>query len=721
MAVRFPRHPPTGARPSSRAGRAACLAIVLALSALTSSAAAQTAAPGGFLELATSTTIRPRTAPVLPQRGAFLFPAPYSTLAARLTNAADCGGNDCVNYVGYSYWRNSNNHVGSDTMLIVITLDRHRGGAGPTLFSYDKRTDQVSVIGPVFPASHPLSWGTGEGWYWSGTAPTKLYVNQGPQLLRYDVLAGQFETVLDVTAQFGVDRYVWQAHSSADDRVHSATLRSSTTYEMLGCVVYKEATGAFTYFPKIGDFDECQVDKSGRWLVIKENVDGVYGEDNRIIDLDTGAERRFLDQEGAGGHSDMGHGYMIAEDNWHAQPGAVRVWSFAGALPGVPPQGQLVYRTTDWALNIGHISHGNARPGVPLDQQFACGGQGTRAVVPRANEILCFRLDASQQVLVVAPTMTDLNAAGGGDDYAKLPKGNLDVTGQYFIWTTNAGGNRLDAFVVKVPSHLLVAGSGGGGDGGAPPADTTAPVVTISAPGSGGAIAGSIGVSASASDNVGVAGVQFKLNGANLGAEVTAAPYTITWNSATAANGVHTLTAVARDAAGNTATSNSLAVTVANGQPTDVTWINLVKAMVTGTTLRKIAGCNGCPDAGGASKQTVKGTGSLELVDVENTALRYVGLGAGTLGYRSNEIRYAFAFRPGGVVEIREHATYRAEMRVAPGDVLRITISNGVAKYWKNGTMLYKSKLAVQAELRALASLYSTSATVSRAVITSGY
>jgi len=24
--------------------------------------------------------------------------------------------------------------------------------------------------------------------------------------------------------------------------------------------------------------------------------------------------------------------------------------------------------------------------------------------------------------------MTDLNAAGGGDDYSKLPKGNMDVT-----------------------------------------------------------------------------------------------------------------------------------------------------------------------------------------------------------------------------------------------------------------------------------------------------
>ena len=51
--------------------------------------------------------------------------------------------------------------------------------------------------------------------------------------------------------------------------------------------------------------------------------------------------------------------------------------------------------------------------------------------------------------------MTNLDASGGGSDYAKAPKGNLDVTGQYFIWTTNLGGNRLDAFIVKVPAQLL--------------------------------------------------------------------------------------------------------------------------------------------------------------------------------------------------------------------------------------------------------------------------
>jgi len=122
------------------------------------------------------------------------------------------------------------------------------------------------------------------------------------------------QTVFDAAPQYGSDKYIWQVHSSSDDRVHSATLRSSATYEMLGCLAYREDTKQFSYFPKNGDFDECQIDKSGRWLVIKENVDGLYGEDNLIIDLQTGTQTVLLDQNGAAGHSDNGYGYMVYSD-----------------------------------------------------------------------------------------------------------------------------------------------------------------------------------------------------------------------------------------------------------------------------------------------------------------------------------------------------------------------------------------------------------------------
>ena len=98
--------------------------------------------------------------------------------------------------------------------------------------------------------------------------------------------------------------------------------------------------------------------------------------------------------------------------------------------------------------------------------------------------------------------------------------------------------------------------------------DIVPPTVAITAPLNGSTAQGVVIVSANASDNQGVAGVQFKLDGANLGTEKTVAPYALTWSTTTVANGSHALTAVARDAAGNTATSFTVLVNVNN---TDLT------------------------------------------------------------------------------------------------------------------------------------------------------
>jgi hypothetical protein len=396
---------------------------------------------------------------LLPARGAFVFPAPYLTQAVRITNATDCGGTDCVDYVGYSYWRNMNNHVGSATMYLFVTLDRARGGGGPTLFTLDKASNTVTKVGPLFAMSSALSWATGEGWYFSATRPTALYLNDGPALTRYDVVSKVFETVFDVSTQpgiFGPNRLIWQLHSSSDDKVHSATLKDGTTYADLGCVAYQEDIRRFSYYPirsTSTSYDECQVDKSGRWLLIKENVDGLYGEDNRIVDLSSGTETTLLDQNGAAGHSDNGYGYMVAADNWDAHPNAIKLWKFGQS----PLQGRLVYHSMDWNVSApNHVSHANATlASVAPEQQYACGSGANRTNSNRANEIICFPLDGSLRVLVVAPVMTDLNAAGGGDDYSKLPKGNMDVTGQYLMWTSNLRGNRLDAFLVRVPAQVL--------------------------------------------------------------------------------------------------------------------------------------------------------------------------------------------------------------------------------------------------------------------------
>ena len=100
-----------------------------------------------------------------------------------------------------------------------------------------------------------------------------------------------------------------------------------------------------------------------------------------------------------------------------------------------------------------------------------------------------------------------------------------------------------------------------------PGSDTTPPTVSITSPASGATVSGTITVTADAADDVGVAGVQFQYNGINFDSEDTTAPYTATAYTNNVPDGSYTLTAVARDAAGNRTTSEPVPITVANGPP----------------------------------------------------------------------------------------------------------------------------------------------------------
>ena len=113
---------------------------------------------------------------------------------------------------------------------------------------------------------------------------------------------------------------------------------------------------------------------------------------------------------------------------------------------------------------------------------------------------------------------------------------------------------------------------------------------------------GTIALTVNATDNVGVVGVRYKMGGTTLGAEATTPPFSLIWDSTATADGVYNLKAVARDAAGNTATTPDLEVTVSNGRAR-VLWTHLVNATVIGKTLSKTGGCAG-GRAGALSAQT---------------------------------------------------------------------------------------------------------------------
>ena len=157
-------------------------------------------------------------------------------------------------------------------------------------------------------------------------------------------------------------------------------------------------------------------------------------------------------------------------------------------------------------------------------------------------------------VLSVNPALT----ASQVQDILKQAADDRGASG----WDPGYGSGRVNA------ARAVEAAAGGGGSG-----DATAPNVSFSSPGSGATVSGTASVQVAASDNVGVTSVTLKVDGVLLAGD-NSSPYTFSWNTTALSNGVHTLTATAQDAAGNSQ-SASIQVTVSNAGDTTPPTINI--------------------------------------------------------------------------------------------------------------------------------------------------
>ena len=90
------------------------------------------------------------------------------------------------------------------------------------------------------------------------------------------------------------------------------------------------------------------------------------------------------------------------------------------------------------------------------------------------------------------------------------------------------------------------------------------PTVALTAPASGATVQGPFTATASAADDLGVAGVQFQVDGLNAGAEDTVAPFSVAIDTWRYSEGAHVVTALARDTSGHVTASNSASVVFDN-------------------------------------------------------------------------------------------------------------------------------------------------------------
>ena len=137
--------------------------------------------------------------------------------------------------------------------------------------------------------------------------------------------------------------------------------------------------------------------------------------------------------------------------------------------------------------------------------------------------------------------------------------------GTYYLWTTVTDNQGLiDA--AKTYITVLPGSSSPPPPPPPPPPDTTPPTLSITAPANGATVSGSVTVTASAGDNVGVTAVTISVDGTALCVDNTAS-YSCSWDTTKTTNASHTISATATDAAGNVGRAPSISITVSNLPP----------------------------------------------------------------------------------------------------------------------------------------------------------
>lgn len=230
---------------------------------------------------------------------------------------------------GMSYWRAINQHKNDYNLRVMLSIDN---------FINIATVDKVSLRLINMLATNIEH--EGEGCYFSAHDSDKLFIPIGNELRKYSITDFSYEVVMQVNGE------CFQPHTDYYEHNHSCSIRD-------GNGVRAWSVNGREYELK-GSPDECQIDKSGNWLLCKETFDDERGESNRIIYLPTGAERIISNKGGALGHSDCGFNVAYGENDYS---------DFGGALDKIVFESGMrknVYHTDVW--NMGYFSYCNAKP-----------------------------------------------------------------------------------------------------------------------------------------------------------------------------------------------------------------------------------------------------------------------------------------------------------------------------------------------------------------------
>jgi|GEM_PF-1994040 len=412
--------------------------------------------------------------------------------------------------------------------------------------------------------------------------PNIMYATAGMNILEYDFNTQTSKTVFagnDAVPSASGYGYVPSA-SDDDSRLCLAFGGAQDTYPYVAVLdrntgryqvldtVNSRLNGQPTNNPLGYGIHSAYIDRSGRYVIIAKGAGKPEGTEWTVWDVDAG--RVYDIQAEWSGHDAAGFGVRVNQSGFYGGDPVFydeQEWAIRGLGENEINNYQYLIPwqnlpTPHDGICSGHHSWNNARPDVLVPVIGSIVRDANASSVawrPWDDEIIGVATDGSGTVYRFAHHHSVWDRSDFWDD----PHGNVSQDGRWYIFTSNwgrtLGEGRHDVFIVKLDAGSTPPPQ---------PVDTAGPAVKITAPTDGATVNGPVTITASASDDSGVAGVQFLINGQAVGAEDTAAPYQYNWSPT---NGSYTITARARDANGNVTTSTPVSVTVELPPPPDRT------------------------------------------------------------------------------------------------------------------------------------------------------
>jgi len=362
--------------------------------------------------------------PKLPPAGETFADPVFGTTILRVTDASDGD----FNANNYSYWPSFNK---DSTLLFLIT------GGKPTLYSFDPVLFRTFDKRPLFVVKPVVGSAlTAEDAIWSGVEPEVIYGHDGMRLWSYHVSNKKYTLEKDFVRQLGSGN-LHQMSRSIDDNVFAFTIKDKN-YKIVGYAVWRRDTDAVTKFDATADLDEVQIDKSGRYLVVKTGKSGKGVVRVKIVDLQTNKVEDLIDgsPDYAPGHSDNGTGMLIGGDNWQNRFNYRKLASPHQFHP-------VIEMGNDWTIG-SHISLLADDESWMLMSTFKANDLPSTGLF--RDELLLIATDGSKRVRRLA----HLHSAYR--EYWDTPRANISRDGKFAVFTSNWGspGHR-DVFVVRIP------------------------------------------------------------------------------------------------------------------------------------------------------------------------------------------------------------------------------------------------------------------------------